>query len=111
MFAKLFRLPTISADEVEAQLGQLYVVDNNPVWVWKEAHVPGAVNLDPGDYRASDLPTDKTRPLVFYCSGPLCPMAPGAASRARKMGYQRVFVMTDGIAGWKEKGKAVEAQP
>ncbi len=32
----------------------------------------------------------------------------GAAREAAKLGYSRVFVMSDGIAGWVKKGKPVE---
>ena len=31
-----------------------------------------------------------------------------AAREAAKLGYGKVFVMGDGIAGWVKKGKAVE---
>lgn len=32
----------------------------------------------------------------------------GAAREAAKLGYKRVFVMSDGIAGWVRQGKPVE---
>ncbi len=79
-----------------------------PSHAWAQGHVPGAINIDPGDYTESDLPTDKGVTLVFYCSGPLCPMAPGAAKRATRMGHQNVFVMSAGISGWLDKNKPVE---
>jgi rhodanese-related sulfurtransferase len=34
----------------------LTVVDVNSPQSWAEAHVPGALNLDPAGYRESDLP-------------------------------------------------------
>jgi rhodanese-related sulfurtransferase len=58
------------------------------------------VNLDPTGYAETDLPADKSRLLVFYCSNPLCRKAPNAALRARRLGYENVRVMSAGIKGW-----------
>jgi rhodanese-related sulfurtransferase len=112
MFAKRLGLPTLSVEEVERLLEQrqVVVIDNNHSQAWAQGHVPGAIHLDPGDDTESDLPPDKNSTLVFYCAGPLCPMAPGAAKRAIKMGHPNVFVMSAGISGWFEKNKPVEAQ-
>ncbi len=46
---------------------------------------------------------------MFYCSHPLCRKAPNAASRARKMGYPNVMVMSAGISGWLSAGLPTEA--
>jgi rhodanese-related sulfurtransferase len=110
MFTKLFGLPTISVETVAVRLGQcdFFVFDINPDRVWVDGHVPGACNLDPGDYTESDLPQNKDATLVFYCAGPMCPAAPGAAWRAKRMGYQNVFVMSAGISGWLEQNLPVE---
>lgn len=58
--------------EVAARLGEpgFHVIDNNGAGRWKRGHVPGALNLNPHLYAASDLPPDKGATLVFYCSGP-----------------------------------------
>ncbi len=32
----------------------------------------------------------------------------GAAREAAKLGYTKVYVMTEGITGWVQKGKPVE---
>jgi rhodanese-related sulfurtransferase len=76
------------------------VVDVNSAQSWSKAHVPGASNLDPVNYRESDLPADKAAMLVFYCSNPMCRKAPNAARRARQMGYRNAHVMSAGINGW-----------
>lgn len=80
--------------------GDVHVIDVNSGESWREAHVPGAVNLDPAAYTASDLPSDPEANLVFYCSNTLCRKAPEAARRARRMGYRNVRVMSAGIRGW-----------
>jgi rhodanese-related sulfurtransferase len=65
-------IPELTVDEVEARLGQpdFFVFDNNGAGRWKRSHVPGAKNLNPHLFEASDLPPDKGAALVFYCSGP-----------------------------------------
>jgi rhodanese-related sulfurtransferase len=102
MFALLMGLKTISPDRLHRmrQEQPVTVIDVNSPQSWTKAHVPGALNLDPASFRDGDLPADKGAPLVFYCSNPLCRKAPNAASRARKMGYGNVMVMSAGISGW-----------
>lgn len=82
------------------QDGPVTAIDVNSRQSWLEAHVPGALNLDPAGYDEKSLPADKDSFLVFYCSNPLCRKAPNAARRARKMGYRNVHVMSAGISGW-----------
>jgi rhodanese-related sulfurtransferase len=76
------------------------VIDVNSPDSWMAARVPGARNLDPVDYKDSDLPPGKSSLLVFYCSNPMCMKAPNAARRAKKLGYTNVQVMSAGISGW-----------
>jgi hypothetical protein len=65
-------IPELTIDQVAARLGQpgFYVFDNNGAGRWKRSHVPGAKNLNPYNFEASELPPDKNATLVFYCSGP-----------------------------------------
>jgi rhodanese-related sulfurtransferase len=102
MFALLMGLKSVSPAELHQmiQKRQVTVVDVNSPQSWVKAHVPGALNLDPADYKDSDLPADRSSSLVFYCSNPLCRKAPNAARRAKKMGYDDVKVMSAGISGW-----------
>lgn len=102
MFARLMGLKTISPDGLHqmTQKQSVTVIDVNSRQSWIKARVPGALNLDPAEYNASDLPPDKESNLVFYCSNPLCRKAPNAARRAEKMGYSNVQVMSAGISGW-----------
>jgi rhodanese-related sulfurtransferase len=65
-------IPELGVAEVAARLGQpdFFVFDNNSEARWKRSHVPTAKNLNPYDFDASVMPSDKTATLVFYCSGP-----------------------------------------
>jgi rhodanese-related sulfurtransferase len=102
MIARLMGLRTITPEEVQQLLsGQdVVVVDVNSADRWTEAHVPGAVNLDPTRFTDEQLPRDKETSVVFYCSGAMCRKAPDAARRASTMGYRDVKVMSAGIRGW-----------
>jgi len=102
MFAKLMGLKTISPGALHQliQQRQATVIDVNSRESWTRAHVPGALNLDPAEYKDSELPPDKESRLVFYCSNPMCRKAPNAARRAKEMGYSNVMVMSAGINGW-----------
>jgi rhodanese-related sulfurtransferase len=102
MFAFLMGLKSVSPAELVQliQRKQATVIDVNSPQSWKQAHVPGALNLDPLTYSETALPPDKASSLVFYCSNPLCRKAPSAARRAKQMGYTDVKVMSAGISGW-----------
>jgi len=103
MLARLMGLKIISPDALH-RLAQnrepVTVVGFNSRQSWTKARVPGAKNLDSATYDESDLPTDKSAFLVFYCSGPMCRKAPNAARRAEELGYSNVQVMSAGISGW-----------
>ena len=48
--------------------GDVSIFDNNPKEMWQKGHVPTAKWVDFKDVKASDLPQDKDRTLVFYCA-------------------------------------------
>jgi hypothetical protein len=60
----------MSVDEVEQTIakGDAQVFDNNSKKRFEEGHVPTAKWVKPEKMAASDLPEDKAKRLVFYCS-------------------------------------------
>jgi rhodanese-related sulfurtransferase len=110
MFALLMGLKTISPADLQGMIlnQKVTVFDVNSRQSWMQAHVPGAVNLDPVSYRDGDLPADKSADLVFYCSNPFCRKAPNAARRAKELGYTSVKVMSAGINGWRSANLPTE---
>jgi len=106
------KLPTVTIDEVDQQLakGACQAVDANGEGTRKHMGVvPGAVLLtDEATYSLSELPADKSKPLVFYCGGPQCVASHHAAARAITAGYTNVKVMPDGISGWVKAGKKTQ---
>lgn len=102
MFEWLMGFKAISPPKLHQLIQDKLVttIDVNSRQSWVEAHVPGALSLDPAGYDEKSLPADKDSLLVFYCSNPLCRKAPNAARRAKQMGYRNVHVMSAGISGW-----------
>ncbi|MDB4955026.1 MAG: Rhodanese domain protein [Myxococcales bacterium] len=105
------KVPTITVDQVDKALAsnECQPVDANGESTRKKMGVlPGAVLLtDSSDFKVSELPTDKSKPLVFYCANTQCGASHDAASKAITAGYTNVKVMPDGIAGWVKAGKKV----
>jgi rhodanese-related sulfurtransferase len=57
---------------------------------------------------AQTLPEDKNARLIFYCANEKCTASHTAAKRALESGYKDVFVMSDGIEGWKKAGQPTD---
>ena len=110
MMARLMGLKTISPGDLHdlVREKQVCVIDVNSTQSWSESHVPGAIHLDPVRFDPSQLPADKSLPIVFYCSNTWCRKAPNAARRAGDFGYANVRVMPAGISGWLGAGLPVE---
>lgn len=106
------KVPTVTVDEVDRQLASkdCQPVDANGEQTRKKMGVvPGAVLLtDSDEFKLSELPADKSKPLVFYCANTACGASHHAAAKALTAGYTNVKVMPEGIAGWVKAGKKVD---
>lgn len=74
-----------------------------------DAHLPGAVNIPPGQVEAlaPRLLPDREREIVVYCSG-TCSNASVVARRLEDLGYREVTVYAGGKEDWVEHGLPVE---
>ena len=106
---------TIDVDGARALLqnGKPFVMDVRPRDQYREAHLPGAVNMplkdlgDGGTHAA--LPADRGTPILSVCQR-------GNASLSgllflKSLGYRNVRSMTGGTLAWREKGYPVAAEP
>jgi rhodanese-related sulfurtransferase len=104
-------MAAVSVDELATlvQGGQCQVVDANGDTTRKRmGTIPGATLLsDYEGYALSELPADRAKKLVFYCSNEHCGASHVAAQKARTAGYPDVAVLPAGIAGWRGAGKPV----
>jgi rhodanese-related sulfurtransferase len=104
-------LPAVSIADLDGMLarGECTPVDaNGDATRKKRGVIPGAVKLsDYETYLPAELPTDKARPLVFYCANEQCGASHTAAEKAVLAGYRDVRVLPAGILGWVAAGKPV----
>ena len=109
------KLPELSVTQVAAALKEKrsVVVDANGAETREQfGVVPGALLLsDHRSYPLTELPSDKSQPLVFYCGGTQCRASDAAATRAASNGYANVSVMRDGIKGWVSAGQPTTSAP
>jgi rhodanese-related sulfurtransferase len=72
--ASFAQLAVIDSEQLKSYLhnGQKVVlVDARPVDEYRQAHIPGAINVQPERMKSagSRLPKNKTTPIIFYCRG------------------------------------------
>ncbi|MEY4729830.1 MAG: hypothetical protein RL020_988 [Pseudomonadota bacterium] len=89
---------------VEAKTPNVAMLDVNPDDVRaSKGVVPGAIKLSSYDkYALTELPSDKSTQLIFYCYNTFCLASDEAADRAIKAGYTNVGRMRAGITGWQD---------
>ncbi len=80
---------------------------------YQEVHIKGALSLPQKKFSqyAHLLPADTSQRIVFYCNGVKCGKSKKAAKKAIAMGYENVFVYSQGIPVWEEKGMPIYAGP
>jgi rhodanese-related sulfurtransferase/DNA-binding HxlR family transcriptional regulator len=95
------QLATIGRDELAARLraGDVVVLDVRPTAEYDAGHIPGAVNVPPGELelRLRDLPAD--RAVVAYCRGPYCIYADDAVRQLSAAGHTAIRLV-DGFPEW-----------
>lgn len=107
-------IPEISVEKAAQalQAGAVAIDANSKSTREKMGTVPDAVILSSSSsYELTQLPSDKSKDLIFYCSNTFCTASDAAAERASEAGYENVHVMREGIKGWKAAGKPTEVYP
>lgn len=108
--SKSLTIGEVTITEVETLLTKenaFVPVDVNGAMVRKEFGIlPGAVLLSHyKKYKLSELPKDKAKNLIFYCSNESCGASHQAAQVALNAGYSNVDVLSAGIMGWSKAKK------
>jgi rhodanese-related sulfurtransferase len=107
-------VPEISVEDADEaiQAGAIPVDANSEKTRKENGTVPGAVILTSSyKYDLAQLPNDKSKDLIFYCSNTKCTASDAAADRAASNGYKNVHIMREGIKGWKKAGKTTASYP
>ncbi|WP_149195158.1 rhodanese-like domain-containing protein [Luteimonas suaedae] len=78
------------------------VVDLRPMADFEKGHIPGSKNVQMSQFdpESKQLNTAKALPVVLVCK--TGQTASGAASRLKKAGFEQVYVLDGGIAGWQQ---------
>ena len=105
---------TITRDELKGLLEageDVVLVEALPEKYYREAHLPGALNLphDAVDALAPVLLPDKAAPIVVYCASAPCKNSGLAAERLAELGYANVRDYHEGKQDWIEAGLPTEA--
>lgn len=114
-------IPT--AEQVRKLMGQgVPLFDVRPLAHYREAHIPGAVNVpyrmnspkevdydDSVDgFDLSRLPKDRNAPMIFQCNGAECWYSYKAARYMAKRGFTKVYWFRTGLPAWKAAGYPVQ---
>jgi rhodanese-related sulfurtransferase len=92
--------------KVEADQRDFLLVDARNPEEYREAHIPGAINIPQKKIDAYQglLPADKHSEIIFYCNGVKCGKSKKAAKKAIELGYSNVLVYAEGMPVWEEMG-------
>jgi rhodanese-related sulfurtransferase len=61
------------------------------------------------DKNSPTLLKDKKHPVIFYCESDECTRAGQTFEKARKLGYENIYILEGGLPAWKRTGNEVES--
>ena len=90
--------------------GVLFVDVRNPN-DYKDGHIPGAIHVDVRDstFEAKFVEVaKKDQEIVIYCRGSSCSRSPLAISKAKTLGFEKLYYFKKGYPGWESAGHPIE---
>jgi len=92
--------------KIEADQRNFLLVDARNPEEYREAHIPGAINIPQKKIESylGILPSDRNSEIIFYCNGVKCGKSKKAAQKVVKFGYTNVWVYAEGMPVWEERG-------
>lgn len=110
---KINKIPLQKARQLFQKKQALFLDARDP-WSFHEGHIPGAINVPPGEVNASiSILRAKEKEgfrLITYCDGEACPLGEKLAEVLQKEGIGSVYVLVNGWSGWCEQGYSVESK-
>lgn len=88
------------------KLGLVTVLDVRPADEFALGHLPGAVNVQPGELKRRLAKLDKSKEVVAYCRGPYCVLSYEAVALLRSRGFN-ARRLEDGLPEWRAAGLPV----
>jgi rhodanese-related sulfurtransferase len=113
----------VTAEQVKQFMARkVPLFDVRPQAHYREAHIPGAVNVpykmnspkevdyDDGvdSFDLGRLPKDKDAPMIFQCNGAECWYSYKASRYLVKQGFKKVYWFRTGMPAWKAAGYPVQ---
>lgn len=87
-------------------------IDSRKMESYEAAHIPGAFKIELHDFSTRDpqvlmlVPRDSN--IIVYCNGGNCDESVKVAEMLNNSGYKKVYVLHDGLPGWKAMGWPTE---
>ena len=112
-------LKTISRQDLKAKLDRgddFVLIESLPEEKYREAHLPGALNVRPDTVSdldkladwASENVSSKDTDIVVYCASAKCTGSDMTAERLEELGYTNVADYHEGKADWQNAGLPTE---
>lgn len=109
--AELETVRQLTAAEAHAlwQRGEAVILDVRGASEYKEAHIPGALNIHAGRVLQSMEQIPRDQPVIVHClSGDRSSIA---ISALMAHGYTNLFNLTGGILAWQQQGYPLDSTP
>lgn len=107
----------VTIDEAKAAYDQgltdnmTFFIDSRKVEDFTAGHVLNAMRMDTKSFETGDplelslIPREAI--VIVYCNGGHCDESENVAKRIQGSGYKKVYVMHDGLPGWKALGHPI----
>jgi len=104
---KASRYPLITGEELKKLIDskttqEIVIVDTQPVEYFREAHIPGALNLPYTDRIRTPVNLPRTKTLVLYCPCQNEEESTEMAAKLEKLGYSKLKLLQGGLPRWRE---------
>ena len=102
--ASLAKFTTLEAAKVEFDSGKAVFVDARKATDYNAEHITGSLNIPAGNINKADLSAlARNHVIITYCSGGDCNDAVLVADMLSQRGFVKVFILQEGLPGWKSK--------
>ncbi|KTD50288.1 Rhodanese domain-containing protein [Legionella quinlivanii] len=104
-------IATIDVHELKQRMeknSKLCLIDVREDYEWQNYRIPQALHIPKGELaaRIQEEVADTAEPIYLHCQGGVRSLA--AAETLMQMGYQEVYSVNGGIAGWSMAGYPIE---
>lgn len=87
------------------------IVDTMSYLECMDHRIPGSlcIALEEFEIKSDQLIKDKKQVLILYCESDECLRAGQTSEKAKKLGYENIYILDGGLPAWKRAGYEVES--